>query len=200
MIKINNSLPGYQVNSMGYRTAEFDSISWTDSYIIQGCSACFGVGIPDNDNTISARLSSKLQAPVINLGVSGGSVELQYFNTIEMIEDGIRPKGVFMMWPNPDRFPFFNDGILENCGAWSDPDKLSWALNNNSFHHNFYHHRAVKIFWQLANVPFVDFSHHPGTENGVDCHLSKFLDLGDDHSHWGPKTAEHVAEMLFQKC
>jgi hypothetical protein len=198
MLKISNAKLGYLINSMGYRAKEFDTIKWEQSYIIQGCSACFGAGIPDDKDTIAEQLSRRLGHPVINLGVSGASIELQYFNTIEMIESGIRPLGVFMMWPNADRFPLFNNGELENCGSWSDPKKLDWAFNNNSAQHNAYHRRAVRIMWNLLKVPFLDFGHHPEAV-AYDCSLLEKLDWGTDGEHWGPKTAEYIAEMLYQK-
>ena len=199
MLKISNPKPGYKVNSMGYRACEFDTINWSESYIILGCSACFGAGIIDDSQTIAEQLSQRLQVPVINLGVSGGSIELQYFNTIEIIEQGIRPKGVFIMWPNADRFPLFDQGVLENCGSWTDSKKLDWAMNGNSAHHNLYHGRAVNIMWRLQTVPLVTFGHHPHAEPYVDCHLSERIDWGTDGEHWGPKTANLIAEMLYQK-
>jgi hypothetical protein len=199
MLKISNPKIGYRVNTMGYRAKEFDTIDWSNSYIIQGCSACFGAGIPDDSHTIAEQLSNRLQAPVINLGVSGGSIELQYFNTIEMLEQGIRPKGVFIMWPNADRFPLFNQGILENCGSWSDDKKLEWAMNGNSAQHNLYHGRAVTLMWKLQQVPLITFGHHHHAVPYVDCHLLERFDWGTDGEHWGPKTAEYIAEMLYQK-
>jgi hypothetical protein len=198
MLKITNPEAGYQVNSMGYRAKEFDSINWEDSYIIQGCSACFGAGIPDDRDTIAEQLSNRLGKPVINLGVSGGSIELQYFNTIEMIEQDIRPLGVFLMWPNAYRFPLFNDGKLENCGAWSSSKKLEWALNHNSAQHNLYHGRAVTIMWKLQQVSLVTFGHHQHAVPYVDCHILERIDWGTDGEHWGPKTAGCIAEMLYQ--
>ena len=199
MLKITNPKAGYQVNSMGYRAKEFDSINWSDSYIIQGCSACFGAGILDDNDTIAEQLSKRVRKPVINLGVCGGSIELQYFNTIEMIEQGIKPLGVFTMAPNADRFPMFNNNELENCGAWSESKKLEWALNNNSAQHNLYHGRAVTIMWRLQQVPIITFGHHHHAVPYVDCHMLERIDWGTDGEHWGPKTAECIAEMLHQK-
>jgi hypothetical protein len=199
MLKITNPKAGYNVNSMGYRAPEFNTVNWNTVYTIQGCSACFGVGIPDDSDTIANQLSNRLGAPVINLGVSGSSIELQYFNTVEMIEAGIRPKGVFIMWPNADRFPMFNNGELENCGSWSDPKKLEWAFNSNSSMHNLYHARATKLLWAGVGVPVVDFGHHPEAHAYVDVYLEKYLDWGTDGQHWGVKTADDIAERLYQK-
>jgi hypothetical protein len=199
MLKISNLVPGYRVNTMGYRTSEFDDINWSGCYVVQGCSACFGLGIADDQQTIAEHLSHRLQAPVINLGVSGSSIEIQYFNTIEMIQQDIRPKGVFVMWPNADRFPLFTHGQLENCGSWSDPKKLEWAFNGNSAQHNSFHRRAVRIMWKALGVPFVDFGHHPESVGVYDCSLTERFDWGTDGEHWGPKTAEYIAEMMYQK-
>jgi hypothetical protein len=198
MLKITNPKAGYLVNSMGYRAKEFDSINWSDSYVIQGCSACFGAGIPNDNDTVAEQLSKRIGKPVINLGVSGSSMELQYLNTIEMIEQDIRPLGVFVMWPNADRFPVFKNGKLENCGSWTTAKKLQWAFDGNSAHHNFYHRRAVRIMWKSLGVPFVDFGHHIESIGVYDCSLVERFDWGTDGEHWGPRTAEYIAEMLHQ--
>ena len=45
----------YRLNSMGYRTQEFDRIPWHKSIVLFGCSYIFGVG---------CELSSTIAAPV----------------------------------------------------------------------------------------------------------------------------------------
>jgi hypothetical protein len=192
----------YDTNLLGYRAVNFDQVDWPNSYIIQGCSAVFGYGIENDEETISACLSRKLKAPVINLGIGGGGVQLQYMNAVEMLEHNIRPKGVFMIWPNIHRFPLMQDGEIDNFGPWKTrgPTKkfVQWMALDNSKHHNLWHVRAYKMLWQLAHVPLYDLTHHD--ENKVFCNtvFTNFLDKGFDGEHWGPKTAEHIAEMFYQ--
>jgi hypothetical protein len=200
MINIFNKRPKeYKVNSMGYRCPEFDTINWQDVYIIQGCSACFGLGIMDDSDTIAANIERLLGVSTINLGAPGTSIEFQYFNTIEMLEAGIRPKGVFMMYPNADRFTMFIDGLIENIGSWSDDQKLRYALDGNAAQHNLYHGRAIRLFWKMMGVPLVEFAHHGHAKGHVELTYTDRIDLGTDGQHWGPKTAALIAGMISNK-
>lgn len=200
MINIFNKAPkGYKVNSMGYRCPEFDTINWSEVYVVQGCSACFGTGIPEDSDTIAANIERMTGVQTINLGAPGSSIEFQYFNTIEMLDAGIRPKGVFMMYPNVDRFTMFIDGRVENIGPWSDNQKLRYAVDGNAAMHNLYHGRAIRLFWKMLGVPLVEFSHHEHARQHVELTYTERVDLGTDGQHWGPKTATLIAEMVSNK-
>jgi len=192
----------YNTNLLGYRAPNFDQVDWANSYIIQGCSAVFGYGIDDDSQTISACLSRKLNKPVINLGIGGAGVQLQYMNAIEMLEKDQRPLGVFIVWPNIDRFVLMLDGLPENMGPWvtTGPTKkyVQWMAQDNSKYQNLYHVRAYKLLWKLAGIPLYEVTHHKENKfcNKV---ITEYLDWGSDNQHWGPITAESVAEMLFQQ-
>jgi hypothetical protein len=192
----------YNTNLLGYRAPNFDQIDWANSYVIQGCSAVFGYGIDKDENTVAACLSRKLNKPVINLGIGGSGVQLQYMNAVEMLEKNQKPLGVFIVWPNIDRFVLMLDGLPENMGPWSTigPTKkyVQWMAQDNSKYQNLYHVRAYKLLWKLAGVPLYEVTHHKENhfcKNVID----RYLDWGSDREHWGPITAEHVAEMLFQQ-
>jgi len=192
---------GYTVNSMGYRAPEFNTVNWANSYVLQGCSATFGVGITNDAQTVSSSLEKKLNTPVINLGVSGTGIQFQYMNAVELLENNIKPKGIFIIWPSPDRFPYIAGGKLQNMGPWSEDKFIAWMLDDNSRHHNFYHARAYKLLWKLAGVPVYDVTHHYSNcvGNICDTYVGEFKDVGTDGQHWGPVMAEHVASLLYQK-
>ena len=40
---------GYEFNSEGFRTTEFDKVDWQNSYVILGCSYVFGIGVPQQE-------------------------------------------------------------------------------------------------------------------------------------------------------
>lgn len=192
---------GYGTNSLGYRAPEFDTVDWNNSYIIQGCSATFGVGILSDCQTVSAVLQRQLKSPVINLGVAGTGIQFMYMNCIEMLEAGIKPKGVFVIWPSPDRYPYMGGGKIVNIGPWSEGKYLDWMFDNNSRNHNNYHARAYKLLWKLTGVPVYDVTHHyTNCETKIcETYVGDFKDFGIDGQHWGPVMAEHVASLLYQK-
>ena len=192
--------PGYTSNQLGYRSIEINDIDWNNTYVIQGCSAVYGLGIKDDDQTIAAALSRKLNCPVVNLGIPGAGVQLQYMNAVEMLSNNQRPKGVFIVWPNIHRFPLMRNGTIENIGSWTADKKYTqWMMEDNSKHQNITHVKAYKLLWKLANVPLHEITHHEENKEFCNAVITKFLDWGDDEQHWGPVTAEHIAEILYQK-
>jgi hypothetical protein len=191
----------YKINRLCYRAPEFETIDWPNSYIIQGCSAVFGVGTWEDDQIISYYLSEMLDAPVINLGVPGSGMGVQYVNTMEMLENNIKPKGVFIVYPSMDRYSLYTDGQIENIGPWSDNKKLKWMLNDNSRQHNLNLMRGYRLLWKLAGVSLYEWSHHGSNRDFCKEVITwdNYLDYGFDNQHWGPKTSKEVAKILFNQ-
>jgi hypothetical protein len=194
---------GYKMNSLSYRAPEFDTVDWPNSFIIQGCSQVFGESTLEEDKIINHYLSKLLDAPVINLGVPGSGMEVQYINALEMLEQGIQPKGVFIIYPNMDRYTLYTNKIPKLIGSWSDDNKLSWMMNNNSRTHNINLMRGYRLMWNLAGVPLYEWSHHHN--NNEFCQevipetWNKFLDFAPDKQHWGAITSQAIAEILFNQ-
>lgn len=161
------------------------------------------MGLPDDVDTVSERLSKKIGKPVINLGVPGSGMQIQYMNAIEMLEKNQLPLGVFIVYPNIHRFPLMFDGNIENFGPWcfdNSPRKKyqQWMYADNSKNHNLWHMRAYRMLWKLAGVPLYEVTHQG--EN-IFCNniLEEIIDWGTDGQHWGPNTAEIIAEMFYKQ-
>ena len=175
MIDINFTVRGgYKVNSLGYRAPEFNTIDWSNTYIIQGCSAVFGLGIADDNETI---------------------------NIIEMLEADIKPKGVFMLYPNMDRYPLFNKDKILNIGSWSDREQLTWMDDDNSRTHNLYHMRSYRLLLKANNIPLYETSHHESNRDFCKSlftnHYNDYPDYGTDGEHFGPITSNIVAKLFY---
>jgi len=201
MINFEYTSVEYKVNSLGYRSPEFNTINWTECYIIQGCSAVFGTGTKEDDQITSHYLSEMIGAPVINLGVPGSGMGVQYVNALEMLENNIKPKGVFIIYPSMDRYSLYTNGKLENIGPWSNDKQLEWMLNNNSREHNLNLMRGYRLLWKLADVPLYEWSHHVTNRSFCNEVISwdDYLDYGFDNEHWGSKTSKAIAEILFDQ-
>ena len=202
MIDINFTVRGgYKVNSLGYRAPEFNTIDWSNTYIIQGCSAVFGLGIADDNETINSNLSRLINAPVVNMGISGAGMLLQHVNIIEMLEADIKPKGVFMLYPNMDRYPLFNKDKILNIGSWSDREQLTWMDDDNSRTHNLYHMRSYRLLLKANNIPLYETSHHESNRDFCKSlftnHYNDYPDYGTDGEHFGPITSNIVAKLFY---
>ena len=192
---------GYKVNGLGYRSPEFNTVDWSNSYVIQGCSAVFGLGTTNDNKITSYYLSELLGSPVINLGVPGAGMEIQYLNALEMIKQNIKPKAVFIVYPSMDRYTLYTNGKREHIGPWSDDKKLEWMMNGNSRQHNLNLVSGYRTLWKLYGVELFEWSHHGSNRDFCRevIEWDGFLDFGDDGQHWGPKTSKAVAEILFNQ-
>ena len=204
MIDINFvKRPEYTVNSLAYRAVEFDTVDWGNSYIIQGCSAVFGLGIKDDNETISSHLSHMIDAPVLNLGIPGAGMMLQHVNLIELLEQGHTPKGVFILYPNMDRYPLYTDHSILNVGSWSDKEHFTWMMNDNSRIHNLYHMRSYRLLLSANNIPLYEMSHHGSNRDFCKYlftdYYDKYPDLGDDGQHFGPITSNIIASLFYKQ-
>ena len=200
-IKYIESTLLYNVNSLSYRAPDFDKVDWANSFVIQGCSQVFGLGTKEDNQIVNHYLSKLLEAPVINLGVPGSGMEVQYVNALEMLEQKILPKGVFIIYPNMDRYSFYKNNQQQLVGSWNEDEKIKWMLDGNSRQHNKNLMRGYRLLWKLANVPLYEWSHH--SDNSEFCEQviqwNSFLDFGSDNQHWGPITSQAVSEILFDQ-
>ena len=84
-----------EVNSLGYRTVDFNKVVWNDSIVIFGCSYVFGVGLFNNE-TISNQLQELIGRPVINMGVPASSMSYAFFNQLALSNS--KPYAVVNLW------------------------------------------------------------------------------------------------------
>jgi hypothetical protein len=168
----NNSV-NYSWNSNGYRAPEWDTIDWQQSHVLMGCSYAMGSGVDDCD-TISSQVPNG-----VNLGQSGTSLYAIEYNTIRMIDAGIRPLTVKIIMPNIARLTYWGDI------DWIDltPHDLSvrgdqlvspvrecyagWlSIKYNAEQHGYMAARAVQALWKSNGVP-CDLYQHWAPENPV---------------------------------
>lgn len=111
----------YTLNQQGYRCSEFDQVDWSQSILCFGCSITFGVGVDDCD-TWPSQLAEITGVPTVNLGVAGGSIQINWANSVKLIAAGVRPRAVVYYWPDPSRSCEFRAGqTVVNWGGWLTP-------------------------------------------------------------------------------
>ena len=125
----------YKLNSYGYRTQEFNTIKWTDSIVLFGCSCTFGIGV-DEDETISHYLSQITGRPVINMGWPGGSNMSMLMNSSVLLQKQKVPYAVVFLWSTTDRFIMFTDLGIHNVGPWDMEE-------NRKYQKHIYSHNEI---------------------------------------------------------
>jgi hypothetical protein len=99
----------YTLNSLGYRTREFDQIDWKESIVMFGCSYVFGTGVTD-EHTIPYFLEQLCGRPVINMGIGGSSIQTALHNSIILSDSEYpTPKAVVNMLTSISRFNLYED-------------------------------------------------------------------------------------------
>jgi hypothetical protein len=195
----------YTVNSHGYRGLEFDQVDWDRSILCFGCSITVGIGVDDRD-TWPSQLSRLLGVPTVNLGVAGGSVQINWANSVRLITAGIRPRAVVYYWPEQARHcEFQQDGsVLDHWNSWSSPVyepgraghvNTAWAMMPH-------HHRAVSelmissLSWSCPRVDLTWADHPP---QQIKQWRSTQKDLGRDLVHPGPLSHAAFAQSVARE-
>lgn len=152
----------YNINSNGYRTLEWDQISWEESILVFGCSHVFGVGLAE-DETISSQLSLLCNRPVINLGVSASSNMFIHHNSILTIKNFPTPWAVVCVWTGIARVLQYATHTVMNLGTWRGEHDLfkAWVKNkNNPVMHNYFDMLSTRELWRnrtrFTEISFFD--------------------------------------------
>ena len=104
----------YVINSLGYRTREFDSVCWQASTVVIGCSFVFGTGLRDR-HTLSGVLSDRLGHPVINLGVQGASNDRIHRLCHQVLL--LQPRSIVCAWSFAHRFDWYWEGVYHSVAT-----------------------------------------------------------------------------------
>jgi hypothetical protein len=100
------------INTYGYRSDEFEDVE--NNFLFSGCSFTWGAGLPNNSSW-AYYLNKKLGGERFHsLAQSGNSAENIIDNIYRFIRQFGKPKGIFVLFPNLERFCVYerkDDGI-----------------------------------------------------------------------------------------
>ena len=102
----------YTWNSNGYRAPEWSEVDWPCTWIVIGCSLVVGIGVAEH-HTLSSQLSVLLGKPCVNLGMGGSSADVIMYNTLRLIDAGIKPAGVVIVAPQLARMTYWTSKYYE---------------------------------------------------------------------------------------
>lgn len=206
-----NNTVEYAWNSNGYRCADWEHIDWARSHVLMGCSYAMGHGVAESD-CISSQIDNG-----VNLAQSGTSITAIQYNTIRLLQAGIRPKSVKIIVPNIARLTYWG------LDAWLDltPHDLSargeylvphvrncytgWlALDPNAEQHGYMTALSVQALWAAAGVA-CDLYQHWAPENpcfNLGTQLPSQIDLARDvnlngFAHPGRQTLKLWSDVIY---
>lgn len=191
----------YQFNSNNYRCPEWTNIKWQDSWIMLGCSLVEGVGLA-LDDCLPSQLAQVIKEPVINLGVGASGHDVTMFNSIRLIKQGIRPKGVIIVHGdhNLSRVAVFSPINVTLGGSWilDRPKyegfpldtlyKLWTTYPDNAEAHAQMNLEGAIALWKSENIPVFSIS--------TSKDLSPSIDYARDVLHPGRLTANTWAHRI----
>lgn len=203
----------YTWNKEGYRAPEWNTIKWSLSHVIMGCSFVLGIGVDDSD-TLPSQLSHILGEPTVNLGYAGGSCQVIQYNTLRMIELGWIPKSITIIIPELARMTYFDNTAPRNLMPLSQGSKDQASFYRywlrSPGHAELYSRMAIlgaEALWAKHHVPVVlrHWHHNPQEGSQMAPYLVPAHDLARDimptgtgswYAHPGPKTLTTWAEDL----
>jgi hypothetical protein len=203
----NNLNPQISVNDHGYRTENFNSIDWTNSVVVFGCSMVFGTGLHEEE-TICYHLSKILNKPVINLGVPASSMLYSLHNQLALKELNAKPYAVINIWTAINRHTYFSNRKPINLGPWANSVELGnhlkmfyslWSLDNSNITTTAtFLKKVADVLW--SNTKHLQASFFDDTAELFSVPLLPISDHAADGQHPGPETAVAVAKQLAQWC
>lgn len=199
-----------EVNSLGYRAPEFDTVDWKESIVAFGDSTTFGIGL-DIEETWAHKLSVLTNRPVINMGVPAGSNKISLYNQMALAEIE-KPYAVVNNWTSTYRDVLWTgtEPIPHNIGAWSldvpgMPKHYKEQLNayfdlitapKQRYNTQALIYRTSQMLWK--NTKYVEFTFFDDARDFFEVPFVKFVDTAYDESHPGPYTTTNTAKFILE--
>lgn len=199
----------YTLNSVYYRTAEWNDIDWKNSIVVFGCSHVFGEGLA-NDETLCHFLKKITGRYVVNMGVPGTGPTFGWYNSLILDKIYPTPYAVVNIWSSYERVIYFSDTQVKRIGPWSgsiwdEYDKhakdLFLLCNNdesNSINNFYFTALAAMNYWRSKTK----YAHASFFENVADVPLDitflESFDLARDDVHYGEKTQYNAALKISE--
>jgi len=194
----------YTLNSLGYRTKQFDNIDWENSIVMFGCSFVYGFGVTD-EHTIPYFLEQLSGRPVINMGIGGSSIQTIFHNSIILNDSKYpTPKAVVTILPTLSRYLKYEDICSQNYGFWNDISSKS-LTSIDHVTNNILLIKTIRNLWKTKTYYYEYTWARESTDliNKLDdsfcCgYLNTECRLARDLSHCGPETNLKLATEIYE--
>lgn len=185
-----------------YKT--FDNFDWNNSIVVLGCSMVYGQGLT-NEQTVAHQLELKLNIPCINLGVQGASPMYIWSELTDILDLGIKPKAIVVVWSDPSRFIEYLGTDVKNYTVTSAELPTATTIAKEWIAHEhqgfeFAKRAIISSRVMCKDIPYFDYAWFHNKQLDL-FNLSIYTcDSSTDRSHPGPlsyeKWAEHIANDI----
>jgi hypothetical protein len=192
----------YTFNKYGYRS-RLDEPPKTGSYYVAfGCSQTFGIGIPEHTR-YSNLIEDETGIPVLNLGISGGSINACYLNMLHLlISDYNPPDAIILQVPHFHRYSFpIPDGGLHRALVEHNEVFDEKFLVNELAVVSKYYLNLIDVLIEKFNIKTIKFA-FPLVNLDTDPLLgdikkAKQVDYARDRLHAGTQTNKNISEWIL---
>lgn len=179
----------YSLNKHGYRCPDLETIDWSKSIVLLGCSMTSSVGL-DEDDTLSKNLSNMLEIPVISLGVAGSSPQYSFDNSIKLKENFPEPLCIVHLWSEYSRTVEYSDNIIHKGIGWpkvnTNIPESHLAVGTVNYH------KVSKHLWKN----YLAYSFFTSTAILLDIPELPTVDFSRDLIHYGMQTSKLASEKI----
>lgn len=133
----------YKLNNMGFRT-DVDFVEGITGNLFLGCSHTFGIG-HYLENIWSWKLNEHIGGNFLNLGVGGSGIGTGS-RLLYGLRNVIKPQNVFLFYPHPNRFEYFDTYNKNWYTHYSHNTKVSPIITekNNVEMYYYLHFNLIK--------------------------------------------------------
>lgn len=193
-----NKEVSYVMNEKGFRERSFNDVDWSNSIVILGDSCVSGTGNTLED-TISKQMEKILDGiPVINLGVSGTSIEFSCFNSLALFNNYPRPKAIVQVWTGLHRYI----ELTPEKNSINYTIHLPTRKNNYCMRHNWLERNKLYVEYDRTiwsnKIPRVEASFNKDTAEKLNVNFLKTIDLARDNDHPGYKSNKLAAKIIVE--
>jgi hypothetical protein len=195
----------YSLNRDRYRCKEWEDIQWASATWLFGCSFALGIGV-DTKHSIAGYLEASLGWDVVNLAQGGSSIRYQVDQLHTMLAQGLRPRRVAVIWPDPQRWPWVGDPLGEQTRLQAQMFAAHTASDSYMRARAALDIQDFRNVMALLSVPCAELTWSRETRaaiappracHGVDAWTYQTLDLGRDQEHPGARSHSHAHKQIL---
>tara|TARA_S200002703_G_scaffold156569_2_gene162495 strand:+ start:591 stop:1370 length:780 start_codon:yes stop_codon:yes gene_type:complete len=182
----------YKLNNYGFRTP-VDFVDEVEGNLFLGCSHTFGIG-HYLENTWSWKLNEYVGGKFLNAAAGGAGIGTG-FRLFYFLKGIIKPKNVFLYFPHPYRFEYFDGkrNLWETVNINSGRNINIIAEKNNMEMYYYLHFNAIKNLCTELNIPLYAINN----ENIFSVQHEIFPDCARDY-HSPPSDHINIFERFKQ--